>query len=74
MNARTIVTELTANCRTMVDVDAVIARGGGIGPLIRSFCPERDEAFARSFLYELEGAKLRIRNAARKSRRYDEEV
>ena len=67
---RETLARLTATCRTAVDLDAVVARHTDLGTMMRTVCPG---CSAGEFLYEWENVKLRLRNAARKSRRYDEE-
>ena len=57
MNVRTKLAELTANVRTHVELDALVARAGGIGGLFRTEFPG---CAADEFLYEWESMKLKI--------------
>lgn len=71
MTVRESLATVTVGCKTMVDLDAVVARHGGFGAMKTALCPD---CSAMEFGYEWESVKLRLRNTAKKSRRYDEEV
>lgn len=58
MNVREKIAELTRDCKSQVDLDAVVSRHGGLGEIFRTQFPgvARDE-----FVYEWESRKLAFR-------------
>ena len=70
INVRMTLAALTSECRTAVDLDAIVARYADLGTMMRTVCPG---CSAGEFLYEWENVKLRLRRTARRTR-YDEEV
>ena len=58
MNIRTKLAEITKDCRSHVDLDAIVTRAGGLGNLFRTEFPNGD---AGEFNYEWESIKLQLK-------------
>ncbi len=70
MTVRETIAQLTAQCKTQVDLDAVVSREGDLGTMMRTHCPDCSTG---EFIYEWENRKLALRSR-RRAARYDEEV
>jgi hypothetical protein len=57
MTMRERLAEITAGCRSQVDLDAIVAAAGGLGNLFRAEFPNGDPG---EFRYEWESRKLTI--------------
>ena len=59
MDIRTRLAEITKNCRTQTDLDAIVSRAGGLGNLFHAEFPAGDPG---EFSYEWESIKLQIKH------------
>ena len=62
MNVREKLTDLTKNCRAQTDLDALVARSGGLGKLLATEFPCVDRS---EFAYEWERVQMAIRPMTR---------